>query len=256
MRLGFIGTGAITEAMIEGFVTVGGFADPIMVSERSKERSARLAARHENITVSPDNQAIVDGSDWVFLAPLPVQAIEVASALTFRADQRIISAVAGIRLETWAPVLAPATDIHRVVPLPPIERGLGPTAICPPDPGVEALFASTGTAVAVDDERQFQALAVATSLMACFFETVATSANWLENEGVPDAQAAAYASSMFQALASLATQEDAAGLRTMADDCLTAGGVNEQVLYELREAGWFDTYRKRLDRIMERFDGA
>ncbi len=256
MRLGFIGTGAITEAMIEGFVTVGGFADPIMVSERSKERSARLAARHENITVSPDNQAIVDGSDWVFLAPLPVQAIEVASALTFRTGQRIISAVAGTRLETWAPILAPATEFHRVVPLPPIERGLGPTAICPPNPEVEALFASAGTAVAVEDERQFQALAVATSLMATFFETVATSAAWLEREGVPGEQAAAYASSMFQALASLTTLEDAAGLRTMADDCLTTGGVNEQVLFELREAGWFDTYRERLDRIMARFDGA
>lgn len=255
MKLGFIGTGAISEAMIEGFIA-GGFTDPIMVSERSAARSQRLAARHANVTASPDNQAIVDASDWVVLAVLPDQAIEVASALRFRAHQRIISLAAGIRLATWAPVIAPASEIHRAVPMPPIERGLGPTAICPPDEQVEALFDSAGTAVAVEDERQFQALAAATALMATLFETVATSAKWLEDQGVPDAQAAAYASSMFQALAQLTTLEDASGLKAMAEDCLTAGGVNEQVLNELREAEWFDALRQRLDRIMARFDGA
>ena len=44
MRLGFIGTGAITEAMIEGFVTVGGFSDPIM--SRSVRKNAQHGLRH------------------------------------------------------------------------------------------------------------------------------------------------------------------------------------------------------------------
>ena len=119
-----------------------------------------------------------------------------------------------------------------------------------------AIAARAGTAVAVDDERQFQALAVVTALMAMFFEQVASAANWLEGEGVPAPEAASYASSMFQALANLTTLEDPEGLAAMAEECLTAGGVNEQVLHELRDAGWFDTYRARLDRIMDRFDKA
>lgn len=255
MTIGFIGTGAITEAMIEGFIA-GGFSDPIVVSERSAERSARLAAKHASISVSADNQAIVDASDWVVLAILPPQAIEVASALSFRAGQRIISVVAGIKLETWGPVIAPATEVHRAVPLPPIERGLGPTAICPPNADVEALFDRAGTAVAVEDERQFQALAVISALMATFFEQVAASAQWLEGEGVPEEQAAAFSSSMFDALAALTRLEDAEGLRGLADECLTVGGVNEQVLYALRKSGWFDAYREQHDDIMTRFDNA
>ncbi len=253
--LGFIGTGAISEAMVEGFIA-GGFADPIIVSERSAKRSTRLAARHSNVTVYPDNQAIVDASDWVVLAILPPQALEVASALSFRAGQRIVSVVAGIKLETWGPLIAPATEVHRAVPLPPIERGLGPTAICPPNVDVEALFDSAGTAVAVDDERQFQALAVLSALMATFFEQVAVSAKWLEDEGVPGEQAASFSTSMFEALAALTRLENANGLKGMAEECLTTGGVNEQVLHELRDAGWFGTYRERLDRIMTRFDNA
>lgn len=255
MTLGFIGTGAISEAMIEGFIA-GGFTDPILVSERSKARSSRLAERHENVSVEADNQTIVDASDWVVLAVLPDQALEVASGLTFRADQRIISVIAGIRLEALVPVVAPATDIHRTVPMPPIERGLGPTAICPPNTELEALFNRAGTAVAVEDERQFQALAVATSVMAMFFEQVARAATWLEKEGVPAEQAASYSCSLYEALATLTGLEDAKGLQGMSDECLTAGGLNEQVLFELREAGWFDTYATRLDRIMKRLDNA
>lgn len=41
----------------------------------------------------------------------------------------------------------------------------------------------------------------------------------------------------------------------MAEDCRTAGGVNKQVLCELREADWFGTLRRRPERIMARFDG-
>lgn len=255
MRLGFIGTGAISEAMVEGFVA-GGFTDPIAVSARSAERSARLSARHGNVTVSHDNQAIVDASDWVVLAVLPGQAFDVARGLNFRDDQRVISVIAGIRLAAWAPVLAPATAIHRAVPMPPIERGLGPTAICPPNSEVEALFDSAGTAVAVDDEHQFQALAVVTSLMAAFFEQVATAATWARDQGVPGEQAAAFSTSMFEALVALTRSQDAGGLQAMAEECLTAGGVNEQVLNELRAENWFDIYRERLDRIMSRFDTA
>ena len=255
MNLGFIGTGAITEAMVEGFIA-DGYAEPIVVSERSRERSARLAERHHTVIVEADNQAIVDRCDWVVISVLPPQALDVASGLRFREDHNVISVVAGIKLATWAETVAPAKRVWRAVPMPPIEKGWGPTAICPPDPEVEALFSLAGTPVAVDDERQFQALAVVTSLMGMFFEQVGTATRWLEDQGVPEGEAAAYSSSMFQALANLTTLEDAQGLKGLSEECLTVGGVNEQVLHELRDAGWFDIYRKRLDRIMERFDNA
>ena len=225
-------------------------------AERSAERSARLAAKHANVTVSADNQAIVEQCDWIVLSVLPPQALEVASALAFRAEHNIVSLIAGITLETWRPVIAPATRIWRAVPIPPIEHGLGPTPICPRGREVEALFDRAGTAVAVDDERQFQALAVTSSLMATFFQQVAVAAQWLEDEGVPADQAATFSTATFEALATMARRESAEGLKRLPEDCLTAGGVNEQVLNELREVEWFATYRERLDRIMTRFDNA
>ena len=256
MRLGFIGTGAIAEAMVEGLCGVGGFTGQILVSERSRERSARLAERHGNVRVCEDNQALVDDSDWVVIAVLPDQALDVASALSFRADHKVIVVVAGLKLAAWDPVLAPATDIHRAIPMPPVEWGLGPIPVFPPDVELEALFDTVGTPVPVDDERQFLAFFAGSGLMAAFFETVARTATWLEGEDVPPREAALYASSMFHALAALAADTDADGLQGLAEECLTEGGLNDQVLRELRDAGWFDALKGRLDRLMTRLDGA
>ena len=256
MRLGFIGTGAIAEAMIEGLCGVGGFTGEIAVSERSAERSARLAGRHANVRVESDNQALVDACDWVVLAVLPDQAVDVASDLKFRADHKILAVVAGLTQADLAPAVAPATDIHRAIPMPPIERGLGPIPVFPPDAELEALFATVGTPVPVADERQIQAFFAVSGLMAAFFETVASTATWLEGEDVPPREAALYASAMFHALAALAADADAEGLQGLAPECLTEGGLNDQVLRELREAGWFDALKGRLDRLMTRLDGA
>ena len=90
--------------------------------------------------------------------------------------------------------------------------------------------------------------------MASYFEIVAETAAWLEKEGVPDREAARYATSMFVALSSLFDGVETNELAEMSTECLTAGGLNEQVLTELRDREWFGTMRVRLDRIMARMD--
>ena len=77
MKLGFIGTGAIAEHMITGLNVHRGYDDSIIVSERNRERSSRLAAQYSNVRVEADNQAIVDQVDTVFVATLPPQTLEL-----------------------------------------------------------------------------------------------------------------------------------------------------------------------------------
>ncbi|NBP94557.1 MAG: hypothetical protein EBU28_04055 [Gammaproteobacteria bacterium] len=71
MRIGFIGTGVISEAMIRGLCDVANYKDPIIVSQRSDERSEALAKQYANVEVSTHNQDVVDRSDWVFIGVLP-----------------------------------------------------------------------------------------------------------------------------------------------------------------------------------------
>jgi len=252
--LGFIGTGAITEAIITGLYKYGNYQEKILISERSRDRSTRLHDLFPSIEIVADNQAIVDQCDDIVIAVLPEQAQTVLSSLQFRPQHRIISVIAGIKLNVLSAMINPATQVCRAIPMPPIEFGLGPVPICPRDEQAEALFNRVGTAVAVDDEAQFTALAAGSSVMAAFFELVASLARWLEQRGVPSEEATLYATNVMHSLASLTTKADATALQTMSEECLTAGGLNEQVLLGCKDAGWFEIMQRELDLIMTRLE--
>ena len=71
MRLGFVGTGTITTALVTGLCTAARPPERILVSPRNAEKAAALAEAFPRVAVAKDNQAVIDGSDWVFRAVLP-----------------------------------------------------------------------------------------------------------------------------------------------------------------------------------------
>lgn len=71
MRLGFVGTGAITSAIVTGLNAAGIDGDTILVSPRNAETAAALAAKFPNVTVAASNQAVLDGSNVVIIAVRP-----------------------------------------------------------------------------------------------------------------------------------------------------------------------------------------
>ena len=256
MRLGFIGTGAIAEAVITGMLSTKSFDGTVTVSHRSERRSSKLAAKFSNVVVESSNQEVVDESDWVFISVLPAQTETLLQGLSFREDQLVISMVAGRTLESLRSLVAPATQVFRIIPLPPIELGLGPIPITPPHAELEQLFSGFSTPVAVEDEDQFSAFSAQSAVMAAFFEFVASQATWIEQQGVSRTAATTYATSTLRALAEMTCHATPEELKGMADECLTAGGLNEQVLHESRQDGWFDRFNERLDRIAERLEAA
>ena len=140
VRLGFVGTGAITSAIVTGLNAAGLGGDTILVSPRNAETAAALAAKFPSVTVAASNQAVLDGSDVVMLAVRPQVAAEVLSELKFRADHRVISLMAIVPLEQVRAMVVPAHTVTRAVPLPLVADCCGPTPIFPPDQGPAACF--------------------------------------------------------------------------------------------------------------------
>ena len=252
MKPGFIGTGAITEHVITGLILHGGFEGPIVVSERSRERSSRLAARHSNVRVEIDNQAIVDQVDTVFVATLPQQTLELLNSLTFRDDQTIVSLAAMISVEQLSEKVKPASQIHRIIPMPPNEIGLGPIPIYPPSSELEALLSRIGTVIPVEDQQHFSTFSASSAVMATFFELIATNARWIQSTGVAAEAATRYSTAIFHSLATQVRELDPKELQQVSTECLTAGGLNAQLLKATRSAGWFDELNAELDRILKR----
>lgn len=88
--------------------------------------------------------------------------------------------------------------------------------------------------------------------MGMFYEMVATTAAYMEKEGLPATESALYATSMLHSLADSTLRADWVELQQMSEQCLTPGGLNEQVLNGLRQAGWYKKLENQMDGIRDR----
>ena len=79
MKLGFIGTGIITEAMVTGLLKSDFRASEILISRRGEATSTRLSKMYERVHVCDDNQEIADAADILFLAVRPQIARDVVA---------------------------------------------------------------------------------------------------------------------------------------------------------------------------------
>jgi len=115
-RVGFIGVGTIAEALITGMCAAGEQRATFLLSPRNADIARRLAKRFSSVEVAGDNQAVIDGSDIIFLAVRPQVAADVLGTLKFRRDQRIVSLIATFDVARLRTLVAPASTIARAAP--------------------------------------------------------------------------------------------------------------------------------------------
>lgn len=250
-NLGFIGTGNIAAAVVEGLVTAAGPAPRISVSPRNAAKSAELSRRFATVTVAADNQAVIDDSRMVFLSVRPQAAAEVLKPLKFDPGLTIISLIP-LPLEATVPLVAPATRIFRVLPLPPCARHMGAVPYWPHDEDVHGLLARLGQPMPLPAEHELSVLWAATAMIAPFYSLLETVSRWSAEQGVPPAAAADYTAAMFHALATVAQTGSPARFAHLATEAATPGGLNEQAVGMLRKGGAFRHVRKALDAILAR----
>jgi pyrroline-5-carboxylate reductase len=255
MRLGFVGTGALTSAIVTGLKSVADNSISILLSPRNEEIAGRLASLFPDVTVAPDNQAVLDGSDVVMLGVRPQIAADVLPALRFRADHLVISLIATISRAEIASLTAPAGDIIKALPMPMVSQRQAPTIIYPPDAVTSEIFSRLGKVVAVEDSAEFDALSVVTTTFATYFKYLDTITGWVAAHGVTEPKARAYVTGIYKALAIAPEVDREADFMHLAQDYATRGGVNEQVLRELTEANIFDAISASLDRVHRRITG-
>lgn len=255
-RLGFVGVGAIAEALITGMCAAGEQRGTFLLSPRNADIAQRLAERFSLVEVASDNQAVVDSSDIVFLAVRPQVAADVLGALEFRADQHIVSLIATFDLARLRTLVAPASAISRVAPLPGVARRLGPLLLHPPLPRIAALLEGLGHLIQLETESDLDAFWATTGLMGSYFGFMDAVAGWLTRQNLPQAQVRPFVAAMFEALAVTAARErPTVGFDQLIADHSTPGGLNEQAYRELKAAGWTQLISQALDLLHARMRG-
>src|SRR5262245_31111364 len=140
MTVGFIGTGAITAAIVTGLNAEGGSRYAIRLSPRNAAVAAGLASRFAKVSVCGSNQEVLDASHTVVLAVRPQVAAQVLSRLRFASGHIVISLIAGFSTDRIADLVSPVSNISRAIPLPSVAQRRCPIAIYPPGGPAADLF--------------------------------------------------------------------------------------------------------------------
>lgn len=255
-KIGFIGTGAITDAMVRGLLTPPAAVAHVMVSARNAEISAKLAEDFPAVLVSDDNQAIVDSCDTVVLAIRPQIAEAVIRPLQFQSGQRVVSVVAATGRPALLDWIGANVELTQAIPLPFVSRRKGVTAVYPPDSATAAIFNVLGNAVECDSKEEYDLLAAISALMASYFGIMQRATDWAAGKGLPEEKARAYLAPLFAELSqtALAAGQDIPFI-DLSREYATRGGLNEQVFRDFEHHGGSDALMRALDRVHERIKG-
>ena len=126
MKIGFIGGGAMGEAMIRGVLTKGlSMPREIGVTDISTPRLDELRATY-NVETNEDYQTTLEGADMVVLAVKPQNLAEVMPRLKGRLanGQLVLSIIAGARIATIADGID-HPPVVRAMPNTPAQVGAG-----------------------------------------------------------------------------------------------------------------------------------
>ncbi len=252
MNIGFIGTGVITEAIINGLIKSDYSIENIFISLRNKTVSMRLAGLSSIISVFKDNQEIVDRSDVVIFAVLPEQAEEVLSQLNFANDAHIISLVATVQIEKIRKWSSQTANICRAVPLPSVADHNGITTVFPPNERAEELFGHLGQVVPLETLEAFDAFVTAGATMGFYFDILETASQWLSKQDIQYQDARCFLSALFSGLAETAKNTSDLTFSELRTGHSTPNGLNQQLSEDFRAAGGQDALVKALNSLQTR----
>jgi len=160
-KIGFIGGGAMAEALLTGLICSGMVAaQQLQVSDLSDQRRAYLKEKFA-VTVAADNSAVVKSSDVVILAVKPFVLGEVLenTGSHFHPGQTVVSIAAGITTKYIEKYLTGQVPVVRSMPNTPALLSAGATAVCGGRWATQlhqelalAIFGAVGRAVSVPEK--------------------------------------------------------------------------------------------------------
>ncbi|MCO5064289.1 MAG: NAD(P)-binding domain-containing protein [Rhizobiaceae bacterium] len=236
--LGFIGTGTIAAAVVEGLASSGAGCD-FVLSPRSANISRQLAARFDRVVRASCNEQVVATSDIVFLSTLPAQVESVVRDLRFRPGQLLCSLVAGLDIAELSR-LADHSQVCRLVPLPQVSRRKGPILLYPDNPQLRDLLSGFEDIIRCQTERELSVLTAASSVMSTFFSLQASMVDGLIEQGAGEESADRYVRALFLELSETA-RASTKDLASLSERHETPGGLNFQTRSKLLSMGWFES---------------
>lgn len=265
--IGILGVGHIASAIVNTLVSgpagkaAAGKAaatagadqgEQILLSPRNAAHAAELAARYPGrVRVAASNEEVVAEAQTVFLCVRPQVAAEILGPLNFRADQRIVSLLP-MQMEQILPLVDPAHDVVRTLVMPSCVERKQPVLYWPTPAWAPELVGRLGPGQPLTEEAGLAVLWAATAIMASVHGVLGAVTDWAAGHGVPREVAADYTAIMVHSALGPLLSGSADRFAHAAVEVATPGGLNEQVIKALREAGLFSSVDQALEGVLRR----
>jgi pyrroline-5-carboxylate reductase len=260
MRIGLIGGGAMSEAIIRG-VLAESVVQPenIMVSEPLDQRRESLTESYAVKTTSA-NDDVIKNTDIIIIAVKPQSLESALKPLSgqFDAKQVVVSIAAGVRLNTLQNLLS-HEQVIRVMPNTPAQVRMGmsvwtaaPNTTEEQKTRARSILAALGKEIYVTDERYIDmATAISGSGPAYVLLFVESFIDAGVHIGLPREQAHAMVLQTLSGTAELLTQSNdhPAKLRNMVT---SPGGTTAEALQALEEGGMRASLTIAIQRAFEK----
>jgi len=252
MRIGFIGTGRITRRMVGA---LAGDGHEIMLTRRSESVSSELAAARRDVTVVDDPQAVVDRGDVIFVCLAADPARKVLPTLAFRADQAVVSVMAGIGIDELRAVVAPATDLCITIPMPFVEQGGCPLPTYPRSAALESLLGARNPVIPVASEDALAPFWAVSGTMASVLAELQTMVSWLGDRIGEPAAAERYVAHLYGGYLGTLEKDGNGRLEAALGDLSIEGGLNATLRERVTASGHYEKLRSALDVLHARVKG-
>ena len=252
MNIGFLGTGHITSSIIEGIFKSKLKIKKIYISPRNRLISKKLSKKFKKVSISKNNQQLIDMSNWVFLAITPKVGHKILKKLKFNRNKKIISLISTIKIDKLKKYTK-NKNIIRAIPMPFIGIKKGPIVICPQDKAVKNFFDKLGKTIVIKSEKKSKNFWTTSSFMAPYYNIMLALSDWLVRKGINKEAAENYTREFFLALSLDAIYKNKQSLKQLVSESQTPGGINAQALRELKKKKFYKIQQKVLNSIFKRF---
>ena len=251
MNLGFIGTGKIASSIIYGIFRSKLKINKIYISSRNRNIAKKLKVKFKKVKVFKNNQDIIDLSSVIILSVTPFVGEKILRDLRFDKKKTIISLVSTIKLNDLKKITG-AKKICKAIPLPFVENRLGPVIVSPKNKVAKRIFSKLGPVIEINNEKISYSFWSTSSIMAAYYELLNVTTKWLIKKKIKQKTATNYISELFLALSKDAVLKKNIGFNKLVAESQTPGGLNMQVVKELKKVKFYDKFLKSLDNVHRR----
>ena len=235
MNVGFIGTGEIAEALIEG---ITGQGHKIYVSNRSNLRSQRLSEEYSDV-IACENDEVCSSSDIIFICLMASVARNILPNLSFRTNHQIISVMAHINRHELKSYCLPAKNICITIPLPFVAKGGCPLPVYPHSDALSVLYGANNSIIVLESPDHIAPHFVISAMLSPVFSLFDLASKWLGSKTGNDLQSEIYLTHLFKGYLDFMPDSERERFTAALHSLSTEGGLNSTLKAHMQEKGTY-----------------